>query len=127
MMKPRLISKEHAKVVADAGGVVGVWTKLADSMKEFVEGIQAMVDAIGVDHVGIGSDTDLLSTRVGQGTNQSLAGPRRQDFSLRLWPKCCGRVSQSTTSEKWAEATTAASLAKLPPATLEVFGFHQTR
>jgi len=27
MMKPRLISKEHAKVVADAGFVVGVWTK----------------------------------------------------------------------------------------------------
>jgi hypothetical protein len=23
MMKPRLISKEHAKVVADAGGVIG--------------------------------------------------------------------------------------------------------
>jgi membrane dipeptidase len=71
MMKPRLISKEHAKVVADAGGVVGVWTHLADSLKDFVESIKAMVDAIGVDHVGIGSDTDLLSARVGQGTNKA--------------------------------------------------------
>jgi membrane dipeptidase len=74
MMKPRLISKEHAKVVADAGGVIGVWTHLANSLKEFVESIQAMVDAVGVDHVGIGSDTDLLSSRVGQGTNKAWPG-----------------------------------------------------
>ena len=74
MMKPRLISKEHAKVVADAGGVIGVWTHLADSLKEFVESIKAMVDAVGVDHVGIGSDTDLLSSRVGQGTNEAWPG-----------------------------------------------------
>jgi membrane dipeptidase len=74
MMKPRLISKEHAKVVADAGGVIGVWTHLADSLKDFVESIKAMVDAVGIDHVGIGSDTDLLSSRVGQGTNKAYAG-----------------------------------------------------
>jgi membrane dipeptidase len=74
MMKPRLVSKEHAKVVADAGGVIGVWTHLADSLKEFVESIKAMVDAVGVEHVGIGSDTDLLSARVGQGTNKAWPG-----------------------------------------------------
>jgi membrane dipeptidase len=74
MMKPRLISKEHAKVVADAGGVVGVWTHMADSLKNFVASIKAMVDAIGIEHVGIGSDTDLLSSRVGQGTNQAWPG-----------------------------------------------------
>jgi membrane dipeptidase len=74
MMKPRLISKQHAKVVADAGGVIGVWTHLADSLKDFVESIKAMVDAVGIDHVGIGSDTDLLSSRVGQGTNRAWPG-----------------------------------------------------
>jgi membrane dipeptidase len=74
MMKPRLISKEHAKTVADAGGVIGVWTHLADSLKDFVESIKAMVDAVGIDHVGIGSDTDLLSSRVGQGTNRAWPG-----------------------------------------------------
>ena len=74
MMKPRLISKEHAKVVADAGGVVGVWTKLADSLKDFVGSLRAMVDAIGIDHVGIGTDTDLLSAREGQGTNKAYPG-----------------------------------------------------
>jgi membrane dipeptidase len=74
MMKPHLISKESAKVVADAGGVIGVWTKLADSPKEFAANIKAMVDVIGIDHVGIGTDTDLLSSRAGQGTNKAWAG-----------------------------------------------------
>jgi membrane dipeptidase len=74
MMKPRLIGKEHAKVVADAGGVIGVWTHLADSLKDFAESIKAMADAVGIDHVGIGSDTDLLSPRVGQGTNKAWPG-----------------------------------------------------
>jgi len=73
-MKPHLISKEHAKVVADAGGVIGVWTHLAGSLKDFVESIKAMVDAVGVDYVGIGTDTDLLSSRVGQGTNKAWPG-----------------------------------------------------
>ena len=73
-MKAHLISKEHAKVVADAGGVIGVWTHLADSLKDFVESIKAMVDAVGVDSVGIGTDSDLLSSRAGQGTNKAWPG-----------------------------------------------------
>jgi membrane dipeptidase len=73
-MKLLLISKEHAKVVADAGGVIGVWTHLAGSLNDFVESLKAMVDAVGVDHVGIGTDTDLLSSRAGQGTNKVWPG-----------------------------------------------------
>jgi membrane dipeptidase len=80
MMKPHLISKEHAKVVADANGVIGVWTKLADSPKDFVENIKAMVDAVGVDHVGIGTDSDLLSSHDGQGTNSIWPGLTRGFF-----------------------------------------------
>lgn len=74
MMKPRLISKEHARVVAETGGVIGVWTKLADSLPAFVHSLKAMVDAVGIDHVGIGTDTDLLSARDGQGTNKAYPG-----------------------------------------------------
>jgi membrane dipeptidase len=33
-----------------------------------------MVDAVGVDHVGIGTDSDLLSSRDGQGTNSTWPG-----------------------------------------------------
>lgn len=74
MMEPRLISRDHAKVVADAGGVVGVWMRLANSPEEFVESLKAMIDGIGVDHVGIGTDSDLLSSRVGTGTNHIWPG-----------------------------------------------------
>lgn len=59
MMRPRLISKEQASMVADAGGAVGVWTHLADTPLEFAKNLRAMADVIGVDHVLIGTDTKL--------------------------------------------------------------------
>jgi len=65
LVKPRRLTKERAKVIADQGGVIGIWVYLAHSPKEYVEGVKHMVDAVGIDHVGIGSDTDLLSTRAG--------------------------------------------------------------
>lgn len=63
MMRPRLISKEQAKIVADTGGVVGVWTHLADTPLEYVRNIRALVDVMGVDHVCIGTDTKLTPSR----------------------------------------------------------------
>ena len=59
MMRPRLIGKEQAKTVANAGGAVGVWTHLADAPLEYAKNIRALVDVIGVDHVCIGTDTKL--------------------------------------------------------------------
>lgn len=59
MMRPRLISKEQAKIVAGTGGVIGVWTHLADSALEYAQNVRALVDVIGVDHVCIGTDTRL--------------------------------------------------------------------
>ena len=58
-MRPRLISKAQAKLVADVGGLVGVWTHLADTPLDFGKNIRALVDVIGVDHVCIGTDTKL--------------------------------------------------------------------
>ena len=90
MMRPRLISKEQAKMVANAGGAVGVWTHLADTPLDYARNIRALVDVIGVDHVCIGTDTKLTqpsprpgwpwSTRhrpvnIARGTHQSgMAG-----------------------------------------------------
>jgi membrane dipeptidase len=54
--------------------VVGVWTHLTSSPSEFVEIIMMMVDAIGIDHVGIGSDDDLLARRGGAGSNRAWTG-----------------------------------------------------
>ena len=59
MMRPRLISKENAKIVAGAGGIIGVWTHLADTPLEYAQNVRALVDVIGVDHVCIGTDTKL--------------------------------------------------------------------
>jgi membrane dipeptidase len=59
MMRPRLIGKDQAKMVANAGGLVGVWTHLADTPLDYAKNIRALVDVIGVDHVCIGTDTKL--------------------------------------------------------------------
>jgi microsomal dipeptidase-like Zn-dependent dipeptidase len=59
MMRPRLISKEQARMVANSGGLVGVWTHLADTPGEYARNIRALADVIGVEHVCIGTDTKL--------------------------------------------------------------------
>jgi len=48
MMHPRLISKGQAKMVANAGGLVGVWIHLADTPSAYARNIRALVDVIGV-------------------------------------------------------------------------------
>lgn len=74
MMMPRLIRKEQAKIVADAGGVIGVWTHLAESPEQFATNIRAVADVVGVDHVAIGTDSRMINpnlnnTRFGGQTN----------------------------------------------------------
>jgi membrane dipeptidase len=59
MMRPRLISREQAKLVATAGGLVGVWTHLADTVLDYARNVRALVDVIGVEHVCIGTDSKL--------------------------------------------------------------------
>ncbi len=59
MMRPRLISKEQATMVAHAGGLVGVWTHLTDTPLDYARNVRALVDVIGIDHVCIGTDTKL--------------------------------------------------------------------
>ncbi|WP_370730995.1 dipeptidase [Fibrella arboris] len=84
MMRPRLISKEQAKIVADAGGVLGVWTHLADSPLEYAQHIRALVDVVGIEHVCLGTDTKMTPTYVPGGANQNRGriGERTND----AWP-----------------------------------------
>jgi membrane dipeptidase len=72
-MQRRLITKEHAREVAAAGGIIGVWWRLVYTTKEYVAAIRDMVDAVGVDHVGIGTDTDLTASYV-------------LPYSNKIWP-----------------------------------------
>ena len=82
MMMPRLITKEQAKLFAQTGGVIGVWTHLADSPLEYAKNIRAMVDVVGIDYVCIGTDSKMAlanntNDRFGKKTNESWEGTKQ--------------------------------------------------
>jgi len=54
----RLITPEHARLIAQTGGVIGIWPpeSIFPTMDSFAAGMARMVDAVGVDHVGLGTD-----------------------------------------------------------------------
>jgi membrane dipeptidase len=53
----RLITSDHARAIASTGGVVGIWpVQDVANVSSYANGIYRMVDVIGVDHVGIGTD-----------------------------------------------------------------------
>jgi membrane dipeptidase len=57
---PRLLSDEHARAVADAGGLVGAWPSGVTSatFDDFVAEVLRLVELLGVGHVAIGTDLD---------------------------------------------------------------------
>ncbi len=55
----RAISKEHAKLIAQTGGIIGAWPSgFNKNFDEYVENTLRLVEVVGVDHVGIGTDMD---------------------------------------------------------------------
>jgi membrane dipeptidase len=56
--RSRQIGAAHARLIAGTGGVVGVWPNKAiyGTLTAMATGIARMVDAAGIDHVGLGSD-----------------------------------------------------------------------
>lgn len=57
---PRLLSQDHARAVAEAGGLIGAWPSgmTSATFDDFVHEIARLVDLIGIDHVAIGTDLD---------------------------------------------------------------------
>ncbi len=57
---PRLISSEHAKLVAAGGGIIGSWPSGIGhkTFADYIDSIQRLVDAVGIEHVAIGTDMD---------------------------------------------------------------------
>jgi membrane dipeptidase len=102
MMRPRLIGKEQAKMVANAGGLVGVWTHLADTPLEYARGVRAMVDVIGIDHVCLGTDTKLTqpSPRPGGPSPSSPSGNPPGPGTRQQGPHVGERTNQA-----WANQT----------------------
>lgn len=54
----RLITPDHAKAVAATGGVIGIWPikEIFGTYASYAAGFARMVDVVGVDHVGLGTD-----------------------------------------------------------------------
>jgi membrane dipeptidase len=68
----RLITPEHARLVAGTGGMIGIWPvgAIFPDMTALAGGIARMVAEVGVDHVGLGTDSMGL---VGPATFDSYA------------------------------------------------------
>jgi membrane dipeptidase len=111
MMRSRLISKEHAKTIADAGGLVGVWTHLVDSPAEYVQAVRDMVDVVGIDHVCIGTDTKLTPGNgpggPGGAAQKKGGGPAQKKGGGEARKKGGGpgggRMGGGTTNQAWAD------------------------
>ncbi len=96
MMKPRLISKTQAKMVAEAGGVIGVWTHLAETPLEHAKNIRALVDVIGIDHVCIGTDTKLTPTYSSPNESRPKPNGNPEENNLNFERKREERVGERT-------------------------------
>ncbi|RIW16308.1 hypothetical protein D0X99_08055 [Algoriphagus lacus] len=55
----RALSRDHAKLIAETGGLIGAWPSgFSKDFEDFVENTLRLIDVVGVDHVGIGTDMD---------------------------------------------------------------------
>jgi membrane dipeptidase len=59
LLAARAITPEHARLVAGTGGVIGAWPSgFNRSFDEFADNTKRLIDVVGVDHVGLGTDMD---------------------------------------------------------------------
>lgn len=107
---PRMISVEHARIVAETGGVVGAWPSalVVRTLDTLVDGILRLVEAIGIDHVGIGTDQGairdsvfgnyarfdlLVAALLGRGLSEEDVGKIIGGNFLRLFERVVGGSS----------------------------------
>ena len=73
----RFISPEHARLVAKTGGVIGampiIFGRRGDDISGYVHYVSRLVDVVGIDHVGLGTDIDGI-------------GPNAIFTSYARWP-----------------------------------------
>jgi len=55
---PRYLSQDYARMVVDTGGVIGAWIAVLweEKLPGMIRQLFRLIDAVGVDHVGIGTD-----------------------------------------------------------------------
>jgi membrane dipeptidase len=52
------MTAEHAKTIAATGGVIGTFGGVRGGMAGFIEHVLRLIDTVGIEHVGIGTDMD---------------------------------------------------------------------
>jgi membrane dipeptidase len=92
---PRLITIEHARLVSSTGGVIGAWPSgfANRTFADFVDRTMRLVEAVGVDHVGLGTDMDGNFQPVFSSYRQLpdwIAGLRRKGLSEAETAKIAG-------------------------------------
>ena len=55
----RQISPGHARAIAETGGSIGIW-HFFPSLDKYVDGIKEMAEIVGVDHVSLGTDQQVV-------------------------------------------------------------------
>jgi len=87
----RRILPDHAKAIAGTGGVIGIWPVAAyfpNIVSYATDGFARMVDVVGIDHVGLGTDAGrraahaLQRRRDGQAAGRQLSPRLRGDRCL---------------------------------------------
>ncbi|MGI4799738.1 MAG: dipeptidase [Janthinobacterium lividum] len=82
----RLITPEHAKLVAGTGGVIGIWPvkSIFPDMDALAAGIARMAAVVGIDHVALGTDTMGLVGPATFGSYAELPGLARALLAIGL-------------------------------------------
>jgi membrane dipeptidase len=62
---PRYLSPDYARMVVDTGGVIGAWMSVlwAEKLPGLIRHLFRLIDAVGIDHVGIGTDLPAGAAR----------------------------------------------------------------
>ena len=55
----RCVTQDHARAIAETGGGIGIWA-IFENLDKYVEGMKEMVDVIGIDHVCVGTDQQVV-------------------------------------------------------------------
>jgi membrane dipeptidase len=101
-MLHRLVTREQARAIANAGGVLGVWLSFA-SIGDFVKAVTEMADAVGGDHIGFGTDTYT-------GLRSPAAGERR--LTNHNWKDQQSGLAYAITDEMLRQGFTPAQISK---------------
>src|SRR5439155_25890600 len=90
----RSITTEHARAIASVRGVIGIWpVTQAATVQSYADSIARMVDAVGVDYVGVGTDQMGLEgprAMPGYADLPQLAGALRGKFTVAATAKILG-------------------------------------